>query len=170
MLKDTFTPIEVGRVIDAYGVKGWIKIKTDTQRFDSLAQINTCYLLLNNKWIAFLIENYTYVGNIFRAKINGIDDRDAALALKGTLVAISRSDLPELDNDEYYWTDLINCQVINSNGDDFGKVKTLMETGSSCVLVTKLSDKEYLIPFVAKYIIDVKLKEQLIIVDWELDY
>lgn len=170
MTKSAFTPISIGYVIDSYGVKGWVKLKTDTQDFASLAKLQAIYLYIDAKWKRFNLDEYNYLGKVIRAKFNEINDRDAALSLKGTLVGVDRNAFPKLDQDEYYWTDLIGCKVVNERGDSFGLIKSLMDTGPNCVLVTENETTQHLIPFVNKHLIEVNLEHKLITVDWELDY
>jgi 16S rRNA processing protein RimM len=108
--------------------------------------------------------------SVFHAKLAGINDRDAAFALKGATVCVNREDFPEPDEDEFYWIDLIGLNVINQQNESLGVVKDLMETGANDVLVVKQDDTERLIPFVAQYVINVDLASKQIVVDWGLDY
>ncbi len=85
-------------------------------------------------------------------------------------MAILRSQLPTLKEDEYYWSDLIGLTVINKEGVELGIVNYLIETGSNDVLVIKSSDgKEHAIPYLPKRVIlNIDLEKRLIEVDWEL--
>lgn len=86
-------------------------------------------------------------------KLKGVEDRDAAALLTNFEIAVDSTQLPDLDNDEYYWKDLMGCHVVTSEGYDLGTVIDMMETGSNDVLVIKanLKDafgiKERLVPF-----------------------
>ena len=97
-------------------------------------------------------------------------DRNAAEALCGYQVAVERSALPVLDNDEYYWSDLIGLNVINGAGEPLGTVVRLMETGGHDILVVHDGSVERLIPFVQSFIGDVDLVGKRIVVDWGLDF
>ena len=74
------------------------------------------------------------------AQINGIDDRDEAQLLTGALIGVARQSIPEPDQDEYFWHDLIGCQVTNQQGDVLGQVAELMETGAHAILSIKAED------------------------------
>jgi 16S rRNA processing protein RimM len=108
------------------------------------------------------------------ARLEGVDDRDAAALMKGMLVAVPREELPKAKKDEYYWTDLIGLSVVNTEGIQFGAVKELLETGANDVLVVKGEEgeakQERLIPFIRQVILDVDLKGRTIKVDWGADY
>ncbi|MCE2705778.1 MAG: ribosome maturation factor RimM [Proteobacteria bacterium] len=162
--------IPMGRVVNAFGIKGWVKIKTDTHEYDSLNQYKKLYLFINNKWVLRTVEQSFVQNDIFHAKFDGVSDRDAALMLKGTVIAVPRDEFPPTDDGEYYWVDLIGLEVINSKNEHLGKVIDLMETGTNSVLVVKNDTAERLIPFIGVYVANVDLEKKQITVYWELDY
>lgn len=163
--------IDMGYVANAFGIQGWVKIKTATEYSDSLDEYTQVYLKLKDGTIlSKKIEKSFARDGVFHAKLAGVDDRDAAFALKGTIVAVDREEFPDLDEDEFYWVDLIGLNVINVQGESLGIVKDLMETGANDVLVAKLEQEERLIPFVAQYVVKVDMQNKQIIVDWGLDY
>jgi 16S rRNA processing protein RimM len=101
-------------------------------------------------------------------KLAGINTPEEARLLTGKLIAITRSQLPALDQNEYYWSDLIGLTVVNKDGTVYGKVAYLIETGSNDVLVVK-GDKEHAIPYLyGSVVLNVDLEKQQILVDWEL--
>lgn len=163
--------IDMGYIANAFGIQGWVKIKTATEYSDSLDEYTQVYLKLKDGTIlSKKIEKSFARDGVFHAKLAGVDDRDAAFALKGTIVAVDREEFPYLDEDEFYWVDLIGLNVINVQGESLGVVKDLMETGANDVLVAKLEQEERLIPFVAQYVVKVDMQNKQIIVDWGLDY
>ncbi|MBT9610103.1 ribosome maturation factor RimM [Aquabacterium sp.] len=203
--------VEVGRVVDAWGVKGGIKVMP----FSSDPQALFC----TKKW--FLRPAEVAVGAVVRpgagagagtgakpvsavasaaqaARLNaprflqvksareqsdivvatceGLDDRNAAEALKGARVFVSRSAFPTPDDGEFYWIDLIGLDVSNPQGEALGRVVDLIDTGPNSVL--RLEGEagadgkpvERLIPFVSAYILSVSLADKRIVADWGLDY
>ena len=166
--QDTLVPM--GRIVNAFGILGFIKIKTDTAvTSQTLSQYQELYLQINNEWVLYKVEKAFSSDNILNAKLFAVNDRDQALALKGTIVAVSRDKFPKLDNNEYYWVDLIGLNVYNQQQEFLGQVENLMESGGNSVLVVK-GDKEHLIPFVNAYVLDVDRTKKQITVDWGLDY
>jgi 16S rRNA processing protein RimM len=111
-----------------------------------------------------------------------IADRDAAEAMKGVRVFVSRSTFPQPDDDEFYWIDLIGLAVSNRDGVALGDVIGLIDTGPHCVLRVKPAAAagdaapaepaadERLIPFVDAYVDTVDIPGRRIVVDWGLDY
>ncbi len=105
------------------------------------------------------------------AQLEGVADRNAAEALKGTLVGVPRSALPAAKENEYYWADLIGLDVVAAREESLGKVEGLLETGANGVLCVRSDDgKEHLLPFVAAVILDVDLVARRIRVEWEKDW
>ena len=112
-------------------------------------------------------------GSAVIARLDGVADRSAAEALAGSEVWISRAAFPKADDDEYYWVDLIGCQVANRQGCELGEVAGLIDTGVHSVLRVVSTDDpaaERLIPFVAAYVDEVNLEARRVVVDWGLDY
>ena len=119
-------------------------------------------------------------GDAIVATAPEIPDRDAAEAMKGVRVFVSRSTFPAPDPDEFYWIDLIGLAVSNREGVALGDVIGLIDTGPHCVLRVKPAAAgdvpaepaadERLIPFVEAYVDSVDLPGRRIVVDWGLDY
>jgi 16S rRNA processing protein RimM len=105
-------------------------------------------------------------------KLKGVNDRDAALALKSKHVAVPREEFPEADEGEYYWSDLIGLSVTNQQGIGLGLVSDVFETGANDVIVVKdpKDGKERLLPFVDQTILDVSIAEKTMSVDWPIEW
>ena len=102
-----------------------------------------------------------------------IPDRDAAEAMKGVRVFVSRATFPKTDDGEFYWVDLIGLAVFNREGALLGEVVGLIDTGPHCVLRVRPADPaadERLIPFVEAYVDSVDMPGRRILVDWGLDF
>lgn len=102
-----------------------------------------------------------------------IPDRDAAEAMKGVRIFVSRSSFPKTDDGEFYWVDLIGLAVVNREQVALGDVVGLIDTGPHCVLRVQPPDPaadERLIPFVEAYVDAVDMPGRRIVVDWGLDF
>ncbi len=102
-----------------------------------------------------------------------IADRDAAEAMKGVRIFVSRSSFPAAQAGEYYWIDLIGLSVFNRDAVALGDVVGLIDTGPHCVLRVQPAEaeaEERLIPFVDAYVDSVDIAGRRIVVDWGLDY
>ena len=176
-----FDAIEVGRITDAWGVKGWFKVQPHSAAPEALFSSKCWYLQPAERGAK------TFTGTVLlpirQAKdhsdtvvawAQGIDDRDAAGALRGARVFVPRSSFPSTTDDEYYWVDLIGLAVVNREGVALGTVRELLATGPQTVLVLAYEQdgkaQERMIPFVSAFIDKVELAEKRITVDWQPDY
>jgi len=162
--------VPMGFVRGAFGIKGWVKIHADTEHADGLFDYPVWWLGKDGSWKPYTFENGTVQPKALAAKLEGIDDRDGAEALRGMQIAVPRSELPEAGDDEYYWSDLIGLAVVNQQDEALGTVDSLLETGANDVLVVKGEHGQKLIPFVDQYVLEVLPAEGRILVDWGLDY
>ncbi len=179
--------IEVGVIIDAWGVKGWFKVKAFSP--DPQALFSSKRWLLKPPEASGPRAGVAAVTlppllKIMAAKVHGdlvvaqaqdVVDRPGAEALRGARVFVPRASFPTTGTDEYYWVDLVGLAVVNRAGESLGEVVGLIDTGPHSVLrvaapgVTSEVDQR-LIPFVAAFIDAVSLPERRITVDWGLDY
>ena len=179
--------IEVGRIVDAWGVKGWIKVQPYAAEPQALLTSRQWFLQPPEgdgavrpgprgvKLPSLLhISSSRRHGDGVVASAEEVPDRNAAEALKGARIFVSRSSFPSAgSDDEFYWVDLIGLSVVNRQGESLGQVSGLVDTGPHCVLRVVSADAEpveRLIPFVSAYVDDVSLPERCIRVDWGLDY
>jgi len=163
--------VVMGRVAAAYGIRGWIKIQPFTEYLDSLLDYRAWWIgREQGPWREMEVQECEVHGRTLVAQLPGCPDRTAAEKLKGLLIAVPRSSLPEEEEGEYYWSDLIGLAVVNEAGERLGTVANLLETGANDVLVVQGDGGEILIPFVAPTIRQVDLKNRAILVDWSAEY
>jgi len=162
--------IVMGKILGPHGIKGWIKIHPFTEKKDSLIDHKILMASKDEKlWQSFEVECMDVGDKFILAKFKGVDDRNAAEKLNKFFISLDKSSLPKLDENNYYWHELIGLDVKNNEGMHFGKVDSLIETGANDVLVV-LGDKEYLIPYIKQVILEVNLETNMIRVDWQDDY
>jgi len=175
--------VEVGAVVDAYGLKGWVKIAAhaDAGRGgDALLKARRWWLLQKGaERQSVRIEQAKTHGDTVVAHLAGVGDRDAALSLRGTRVFVRREDFPALAVDEFYWVDLIGLDVINEKAVALGKVAGMIDNGVHSIMRVEYPatgkdgqpvTAERLIPFVGVYVKTVDQAARRIVVDWEADY
>lgn len=161
------SPIVVGTIRDAYGVRGWVKVQSYTQPATNIARYSPWVLRHRGSEQTLKVLSGKQHGDDVVVQLDGISDRDAALALKGAEVIVQREVLPPLTQGEFYWVDLIGLDVVTTNGVKLGAVIDLMETGSNDVLVVH-GEQDRLIPFLrGTVIMDVDMATRRITVDWD---
>ncbi len=160
----------LGRVSAVFGVKGWLKVHSFTEPRDSILSYRDWSLQLDGKLHKITVAEGRKQGNSLVVRIDGIEDRDSAAELIGSVICIPREQLPEPSADQYYWGDLQGMQVIHRDGRVLGRVGYLLATGANDVLVVQEGDREILVPFVTgKVILGVDTTKGVISVDWEWD-
>lgn len=159
----------MGRIVAPYGVQGWVKIQPFTETLDSLFDYEHWWINEAAGWREGEVEEARVHGKVLVAKFSGCDGREAALALRGKDIAVSRDELPPAGDGEYYWSDLIGLNVRNLQQENLGQVKEVFATGANDVLVVQ-SDRERLIPFTSQVVQEVDLTTGLILVDWDADF
>jgi 16S rRNA processing protein RimM len=173
--------IEVGRIADAWGVKGWFKVLSHSADPQALFSSKRWFILPSERGaktfsgvVKLAIREAKTHSDTVVATAQGIDDRTAAESIRGARIFIPRASFPTADKDEFYWVDLIGLGVVNREGVALGVVKELLSTGAQTVLVMEFElegkTQERMIPFVAVYVDDVDLTRRLITVDWQADY
>jgi len=168
---DTGSMVIMGRIAAAHGIRGWVKIQPYTEYLDSLLDYQTWWIgHEHGPWREVEVKQCEAHNKTLAAQLPDCPDRTAAEKLKGLLIAVPRSSLPQHTEDEYYWSDLIGLAVVNEAGVQLGTVANLLETGANQVLSVTGDNGEILIPFVATAIKQVDVKNKTIRVDWSADY
>jgi 16S rRNA processing protein RimM len=157
--------IELGIVGAPFGVRGWVKLRSHTDPPERLLDHRELQLGLGGAWRAFRIESSGRSGGQLTVKLNGIDDRDQAQALRGAAVCVPRSELPQRDERDFYRADLIGCEVVNLAGVRLGVVQYFVETPAHALMVVR-GAQEYWVPAVPQHLRRVDLRARQVVVDW----
>lgn len=157
----------VGKIGSTYGVQGWVKIQSYTELTADILTYTPWYLEDKNDWKRIKLEAGKEHGKGIIVKLPGYDNPEKARLLTGKRIAVLRSELPVLEKNEYYWSDLEGLTVINQSGLVLGKVIYLIETGSNDVLIVK-GDNEHAIPYLPDDVVkSIDLEKKTMHVDWE---
>ena len=173
--------IEVGRIADAWGIKGWFKVLPHSADPQALFSSKRWFLQPSEKGpkafagtVLLRVREAKEHSDTVVARADGVDDRAAAESLRGARIFVPRSSFPTAGEDEYYWIDLIGLDVVNREGVHLGQVRELLATGPQTVLVLEYQEagkvQERMLPFVSAYVDGVDLPARRITVDWQADY
>ncbi len=158
----------MGRMSGLYGVRGWVRVFSETEPRDNILTYNPWYLGARHRPRG-LAEGRPH-GKGLVARLEGCEDRDQAAALVGLEIRIRRDQLPRLGADEFYWTNLIGLSVETLAGRPLGRVDRVFATAANDVLVVN-GDRERLLPFLWDRVIkDVDLGLGRIRVDWDPEF
>jgi len=162
--------VTVGEISGAYGVKGWVKIRSHTDPADNILSYAPWFIGSGETVKEVNVLNGRAHGGSVVAQLEGVDDRDAAFALQRALISVDRSCFPRLGSNEFYWADLLGLRVYTTEQVDLGRVTGLLETGAHDVLEVR-GDRERLIPFVmGDFVKEVRLEQGEMTVDWDPDF
>lgn len=165
----------VAHVSGAFGIAGWIRIRPYSSEASALLSTKTWWV---DKPALHDVEvlQARVQGEDLVARLMGIESREAAENLQGATIQIRRAHFPALEDNEFYWVDLIGHQVENLRGEALGEVTGLMDNGAHPILRVASEDggssgtRELLIPFVEQFVITVDQTSKKMTVDWERDY
>jgi 16S rRNA processing protein RimM len=162
--------VVIGKIGAPHGVKGWVKIHSFTQQLETVFSYQPWVVGGNT----VIVDQWRVQGKAFVAKVENIDHREAADAIKNLDITINAELLPQLGEEEFYWRDLKGMRVITTQGYDLGTVQEVFNTGANDVLQVKANSKdafgqrERLLPFVFDEVIhQVDTNEKVITVDWD---
>tara|TARA_X000000368_G_C22878286_1_gene644115 strand:+ start:128 stop:643 length:516 start_codon:yes stop_codon:yes gene_type:complete len=159
----------VGKVSSPHGIKGWLKVISYTDPIENILSYKEWFIINEGgSKKTFSIEDSRIQGKKIIVKLDGIEDRDGAEDLNNKEILVSRIDLPKLEENTFYWNDLLDLSVLDQKGKQIGKVDSLFETGSNDVLVIVNENKErFLVPFIMEEVIrKVDLVKEFISIDW----
>ena len=161
----------IGRIHGAFGVRGEVKLESFTDPRSVVFRYQPWTLRDaqgRERELVGARGRETAKGIV--AQLPDVADRDAAEALRGTEVWVSRSALPPPKEGEYYWVDLEGLRVVNVEGIEFGTVSHLFSTGANDVLVVQ-GERERMLPFVQPDVVrSVDFESGTITVDWDADF
>ena len=172
--------ISIATIVGVYGIKGWVKLRINLEDPALLTSLSPKQLTdsRGRNVGSVAVTTVRSQGKGFIAKLAGVDDRNAAEMLRGHAIEIPVSALPDLNEGEFYWRDLVDCRVDLSGSEEsitLGRVDHLIETGANDVLVVRpteesIDDRERLIPWLEDdVIVNVDIDLKRIAVRWHPD-
>lgn len=160
----------VGRVVKAHGVTGELTVEVRTD--DPRGRFVRGAVLRGRPSKGgvereYVIESVRTHGDRLLVRFDGVADRDAADALRGTVFLVDSADLPPIeDPDEFYDHQLEGLTVTTTAGDEVGTVAEVLHTAAGELLAVRTAEgAEVLVPFVSAIVLSVSLDEQLITID-----
>jgi len=135
--------IALAAVAGAHGVKGELRLKLFSDRVESLSQHEKLFVGGVARRLLFARDG----GKTAVVRLEGVGDRSAAEALRGSLVEIDRSALPPLEEGEYYHADLIGLPAVDLEGNPIGEITSVENYGAGDLLEVEHNGKRSLIAF-----------------------
>jgi len=150
----------VGTIVGTHALKGEVKIASTTDfKEERYKKGNTLYIKKNETLIPVKVKNYRPHKEYDLVSFEGYLDIDAVLHFKQCKIYVDKSQLNELEEDEFYYHELVDCQVFHESR-LIGIVKDVVNYGASDLIIVKDGEKEHMIPFVDEFIVDVDTKNK----------
>lgn len=162
--------IVVGEIGGAFGVRGWLKVRSYTDPADNILSYSPWLIGDEKKRSAYKVIGGKQSGGSVLAHLEGVNTRDQALQLSRLCIFVDRGLFEPAKPGEFYWADLVGIEVRTTSGMSLGTVASMIETGANDVMVVR-GERERLIPFVTgEFVKKVDLSEGFLIVDWDPDF
>lgn len=151
------TYIAIGKVLRAWGLKGMVKIQSYAESPERFLQISELHVDGKEDTIVLSLERVRKHKKAVLLKFKGHDRLEDVEGLVGKTLYLEKEDLPPLEEDEYYWYQLIGMEVWTDGGKWVGRLEEILDTGSHDVYVVRQGERETLIPAVRDVIQKVDL-------------
>ena len=158
--------LEVGQILTTFGIKGEVKVKISSSNpLERFRVGNTLYILNNNEYQKITIDSFRIHKGMALISFNNIKNINDVLSFIDKKIYVNKDELEKLDNDNYYFDDLIGLKAIDK-GNVVGEVVDILEVPQGAILVIKKSDnKEAMVPFVNEFVKEVDLENKTINLD-----
>jgi len=163
--------VAIGKIVGVHGLKGNLKVYSYAESIETYRTVtkmivkdtngnDTCYRIAEIK---------AHKRQLFLLSLDGICTREQARSLTGSTLFIEQTNLPELEEGVYYWSDIIGLSVVTITDKYLGRIETVMQTGANDVYVVKSDGnnpiRETLIPALESVVQSIDLKQRTMIVD-----
>ena len=158
--------ISFGKISKAHGLVGEVKFLSFSRQLDNISTLERIFIqkTQENPPLELKIIKSRIHKNSAIFKLKGIDSLEDAEKIIGSTVYIDRSDLRELEDDEYYWFDLIGLETFSDDGRYVGVVENIIDRSLQSLLVVKNDGKEHLIPLTEPIVKKIDLEQSKIII------
>ena len=140
------TLLAIGKVLKPWGLKGAVKIHSYAESPESFSRISEFRAQGKDGPIVLSIEDVKKQKKAVLLKFKGRDRVEDVEELVGLTLYMDKKDLPQLEEGEYYWHELIGMEVWTEAGKPIGTLEKILETGSHDVYVVRKGERETLIP------------------------
>ena len=154
--------LKVGVITTTHGVRGEVKVYPTTDEPERFLELDYVLLDTGRELRKLEIKNVKFFKNLVILKFKGVDNINEIEKYKGRDLWIPREEGQELEEDEYYIADLLGMSVVLENGQEFGTLKDVMETGANDVYIIDSAEHgEVLLPAIKECILDVDLEKNV---------
>ena len=157
--------LQVGVISSTHGVRGEVKVFPTTDDVKRFKKLKKVILDTGKEQLPLEIEGVKFFKQFVILKFRGIDNINDIEKYKGKRLLVDREHAVKLKKDEYFIADMIGMDVFTEDGELFGALKDVMETGANDVYIIEMSDgKEVLVPAIKQGILDVDIENRKMVI------
>ena len=157
--------LQVGVISSTHGVRGGVKVFPTTDDVKRFKKLKKVILDTGKEQLPLEIEGVKFFKQFVILKFRGIDNINDIEKYKGKRLLVDREHAVKLKKDEYFIADMIGMDVFTEDGELFGALKDVMETGANDVYIIEMSDgKEVLVPAIKQCILDVDIENRKMVI------
>jgi 16S rRNA processing protein RimM len=159
--------IILGEIIKPHGLNGAVKVRSFADSPESFVRPTRLFMVsADGNRLEISIRDANPMGRLVTLKIEGIHTREQAEDLVGNRIVVDREDLPDAQEDEYYWQDLMGMSVYDSAGTYYGIITSILPTGANDVFVVEgTNGEELLIPGTFEAVLEVNIPERRMVIE-----
>ncbi len=155
----------MGKVVATHGVRGQLRVAVYSGQFETILSLDSLMLKgPDEKMESFAVAGSAIHGKKLLLAFRDYETINQVEHLVGREIYATRDQLPELDEGEYYWCDLLGLKVVTERGEFLGTVADIIATGSNDVYVVKNDTREYLIPALEEVVVGIYLDEEKMVI------
>lgn len=172
---DINTLMKIGQLKKPYGIKGWLWVFSDTDERSAIFDMQPWWIKTATGMRPLTVKTWRQQGSGIVAQFEQVPDRNVAETMNGVSIWVTKDGLPEPDEDEFYWTDLVGLRVMNEQDQYLGDITEMFETGAHDIMrvaatTDSVDSEERLIPWHKQTVIQVDMANKTVITDWPSDY
>lgn len=160
------TQFKIGKIVNTHGIRGELKIVRITDFEDRFLPGNTVYLQDSDEYKALTISSHRVHKGFDLVQFKGYENINDVEGWKGKILTIGAEQLTDLEEDEYYYHEIIGCKVFTTDNKELGEVKEILSPGANDVWVVKRPNaKDLLIPYIEQVVKNVDIDNSAITVE-----
>ena len=157
--------LRVGTIASTHGIRGEVKVFPTTDDVKRFKKLKHCFLDTGKERIPLEVESVKFFKQFAILKFKDYDNINDVEKYKGKDLLVDRANAVKLQKNEYFIADLIGLKVVTDEGNDFGTLKDVLQTGANDVYVIDGTDgKEYLFPVIRECVLDISLEKGIVTV------
>lgn len=157
--------LRVGTIASTHGIRGEVKVFPTTDDINRFKKLKKCFLDTGREQIPLEVEGVKFFKQFAILKFKGYDNINDIEKYRGKDLLVDRDNAVPLEEDEYFIADLIGLDVVTDEGEAFGKIADVLQTGANDVYeIEALDGKSYLFPVIKECILDIDLDKSVVTV------